>query len=89
MFIFDRLLGKHAEEARAGSVEVFKRFREGREEREMPGFERGDWCVALRVYWRKGEGDGDGRDEGEGEGEGGVGDEGVEEMVRVLEGQRL
>ena len=61
-------------------MEVFKRFREGREEREMPGFERGDWCVALRVYWRNGKGER--RDEGEG-------GEDVEEMVRVLEGQRL
>ena len=80
MFMFSsRLLSKHAEEARAGSVEVFRRFREGREEREMPGFERGEWCVALRVYWRKGRGDEEGRE----------GEEGVEEMVRVMEGQRL
>ncbi|KAK0513438.1 hypothetical protein JMJ35_004424 [Cladonia borealis] len=75
----DGLLSKHAEEARAGSVEVFRRFRDGREEREMPGFERGDWCVALRVYWRKGRGDEEGRE----------GEEGVKEMVRVMEGQRL
>ena len=66
-------------------MEVFKRFREGMEEREMPGFERGDWCVALRVYWRNGEGGG----KDEGEGEGGDGGEGVEEIVSVLEGQRL
>ena len=56
-WIIFRLLSKHAEEARAGSVEVFKRFREAREEREMPGFERGDWCVALKVYWTNGKGD--------------------------------
>ena len=64
-------------------MEVFRSFREGREEREMPGFERGDWCVALRVYWRDGRGD-----EGEGEGVERGGD-GVEEVVRGMEGQRL
>lgn len=36
----------------------------------MLGFERGDWCFALRVYWRGGRGDE------------GVKDEGVEEIVR-------
>ena len=66
------LLSKHAEEAHPGSVDIFRRFREGRREREMPGFERGNWCFALRVYWR-----------------GGGEDEGVEAIVRGVEGQRL
>ena len=75
MLVFSRLLCKHAGESWAGAVDVFRRFREGRREREMPGFERGNWCFALSVYWRGGNGDGK--------------DEGVEEIVRKLEGQRV
>lgn len=82
LLLYDcRLLSQHAEEARAGAVDVFRRFRQGREEREMPGFERGNWCFALRVYWRE-ENRRGGGDGGEGEGK-------VEEIVRGLEGQRL
>ena len=71
-----RLLFKHAESARPGSVDTFRRFREGRQERELPGFERGNWCFALSVYWVDGS-------------ERGNGGEGVEEIVSRLEGQRL
>ena len=42
----------------------------------MPGFERGNWCFALSVYWRGGDGRGDGGED-------------VEEIVSRLEGQRL